>query len=58
MARLNIDYESHPKESLEVLLHRYDTQILNINETLSDITTYGNVCQDLLDIMKWKFEDK
>ena len=58
MAKVNIDYKSHPKESLDTLLHRYDTQILCINDVLSDIDEYVRVCQDLLDIMKWKFEDK
>ena len=58
MAKVNIDYESHPKESLDTLLHRYDTQILCINDVLSDLNEYVQVCQDLLDIMKWKFEDK
>ena len=58
MAKVDIDYQSHPKESLEVLLHRYDTQIICINDILSDIDQYTAVCQDLLDIMKWKFEDE
>ena len=58
MAQLRIDYNGHPKHDLDTLLKKYSARIINMTEILDDIELYAETYQDILDIMKWKFEDE
>lgn len=58
MAQLRIDYNGHPKHELDELLKKYSARIINMTEVLDDSELYAETFQDILDIMKWKFEDE
>ena len=58
MAQLHIDYKGHPKHDLDTRLKKYSARIINMTEILDDIELYAETYQDILDIMKWKFEDE
>lgn len=54
---MNINYHDKPKESLEVLLDKYNPGIfLIMDDVLASSKSYQLVFQQLIDIMKWAFE--
>ena len=55
---INIDYHGHPKKSFEELLQKYTGVYLCLDDILQDKEHYVETYQDILDIMKYGFENK
>lgn len=57
-AGITVDYDGHPKKSFEVLMSEYKNVYFFLDDILKDKKSFEQVYQDLLDILKYKFEDK
>lgn len=57
-AGISIDYDGHPKESFETLMERYKGVYFFLDDILSSKESLERTYQDLLDILKYKFEEK
>lgn len=57
-AGITIEYDGHPKKSFEELMSTYSNVYFFLDDILKDKESFEEVYQDLLDILKYKFEDK
>lgn len=57
-AGINIDYDGHPKKSFDELMSTYSNVYFFLDDILKDKESFEEVYQDLLDLLKYKFEDK
>lgn len=57
-AGITIEYDGHPKKSFEELMSTYSNVYFFLDDILKDKDSFEEVYQDLLDILKYKFEDK
>lgn len=56
-AGISIDYDGHPKRSFEDLMGTYSNVYFYLDDILKDKKSFEEVYQDLLDLLKYKFED-
>lgn len=54
---MDINYVGNPTKDFDTLIKRYEDTVLVISEIFELKTTYCIVLQELLDILKYKFED-
>ena len=57
-AGITIEYDGHPKKSFEELMSTYSNVYFFLDDILKDKGSFEEVYQDLLDILKYRFEEK